>query len=531
MNTTAAEYDTIVVGAGSAGCVIANRLSADPARSVLLIEAGPAEENLYIKMPTAFTHAIRSKRYDWGYMTESEPHINNRITDCPRGRVLGGSSSINAMAFVRGHQCDFDRWASAQGMENWSYQKCLQFFKKLETFSQGADEYRGDSGPVNITAPQYSNPLFEVFVKACEQSGYPWSKDTNGARQEGFGLMEQTIHKGKRVSCANAYLDPIRQRKNLTILSDTLAHRVLFDGTTATGVEISQRGGVQKISAASEVIVCCGAINSPKLLMLSGIGNAEELTRNGIELLVDLPGVGANLQDHIDVDVKNECLQPISTTPYLQPHRKALLGLQWLLTKKGLGATNHFEVAGYINSAPEIEHPNLQLVFIPLLVNHDGKAYNKRHGFQTTISLLRPKSIGKVSLANADPASKPRIQFNYLEQQQDLIDLRAGIRLTREIHQAAAFNSYLGTEVAPGSDQVDDTDIDNFIRDTVKSTYHPSCTCKMGYDPAAVVDAEGRVHGTSRLRVIDASIMPSITSGNLNAPTIMIAEKIVSGMG
>jgi len=519
-------YDYIVVGAGSAGCVLANRLSEDPEISVLLVEAGPEDRSVFLKMPSAFAHAMNSWKYDWNYIGDPEPYLENRQLSCPRGRVLGGSSSINAMCFVRGHRLDFDCWAKATGFKNWSYKNCLPYFKKLETFSGGASEFRGGSGPVSVIAPHFSNPLCEVFAHASSEAGYPWNRDTNGEQQEGFGLMDQMIRDGARESGSTAYLEPVLQRNNLTIACGSTIIRVSMKGKCAQGVELRINGSIQFIRSIRETILCAGSINSPKLLMLSGIGPAQHVNQLDIEMIHDLPGVGKNLQDHINVNVRYESLQPITTTSALKLHRKALIGLQWLATNRGLGATNHFEIAGYIKSKQGLTHPDLQLLFMPLLVDEDGKAPEQDHGFQVALSYLRSNSRGHIKLKSKDPDTPPSIVFNYLEAQQDYTALRAGIEKTREIFNTAAFGSYLGKELAPGESVTDANQFDHFIKNTLRSTKHPCGTCKMGSDTESVVDDQGKVHGVDQLRVVDASIMPHITTGNTNAPTIMLAEKI-----
>lgn len=517
-------YDYVVVGAGSAGCVVANRLTENPDVNVLLLEAGGSDRSLRVTMPSAFTYAMDHTSFDWGLVAEEEPCLDHRVIHHPRGRVLGGSSSINAMGFTRGHPEDFERWAGNE-LPAWSYAHCLPYFKRLEAFSGGASAFRGGEGPLNVMAPSIAHPLNRTFVKACVQAGYTASADTNAYQTEGIGPCDQTVHGGRRMNTSRAYLRPISERKNLTVLTNCFTTRVVFAGRRATGVEFQRSGQLHIATAEKEVILSAGSINSPRLLMLSGVGGADGLRELNIDVIADRPGVGTNLQDHIDVQVKTTCTQPISDTPCLLPHNKVLIGLQWLLFKTGPGATNHFEVGGYIRSRDDLKQPDLMLFFIPMLVKNDGSRLRERHGYQSTAVVCRPKSRGYVKLRSGDPADPPRIFCNYLSEPDDLNLLKDGVERMRDVFAQTAFDPYRGTEIKPGTQ-----DVEAYIRETAKSTHHLSCTCPMGNDEHSVVDGGGRVHETEGLRVVDASVMPTIASAALNATVIMIAEKMADSI-
>jgi len=523
---TQEQYDYIIVGAGSAGCVLANRLGEDEGARVLLLEAGPADHSIFIHMPSAFAYPLANDKYNWFYDTEPEPFMNNRRMHCPRGRVLGGSSSINGMVYIRGHAFDYDAWARMPGLEHWSYAHCLPYFKKSETRLKGGDAYRGDDGPLYVSTAACKNPLYRAFIEAGQQAGYPYTEDMNGYQQEGLGPMDMTVYKGRRWSTAQAYLRPAAKRGNLRVVTRARVTRVLFEGTRATGVEYARGSQLHQAHAAREVILSGGAINSPQLLMLSGIGKAEELRALGIQPRVHLPGVGQNLQDHLEVYVQYASKQPITLYSAMNPLAKLKIGVQWLFAGKGLGATNHFESGGFIRSAAGVVHPDLQYHFLPMAVSYDGSAPATQHGFQAHVGPMRATSRGHITLRSADPKAHPRILFNYMQTEQDRKEMRAGVRLTREIFSQAAFEPFRNGEISPGAKVQTDAEIDAFIRDKAESAFHPSCSCRMGTDPMAVVDGAGRVHGVQNLRVVDASIMPNVVSGNLNAPTIMIAEKI-----
>jgi choline dehydrogenase len=521
------EYDYIIVGAGSAGCVLANRLTEDADCRVLLLEAGPPDASIFIHMPSAFAYPLADDKFNWAYVTEPEPYMDNRRMSCPRGRVIGGSSSINGMVYIRGHALDYDGWADKSGMAHWNYFSCLPYFRKAETRLQGADDYHGGSGPLYVTTPPMRNPLFRAFIEAGQQAGYAYTPDMNGYQQEGLGPMDSTTYRGRRWSTAVAYLRPAMRRPGLKVIDRCLVTRVRFEGTRACGVEYAHAGQLATARARREVIVCGGAINSPQVLMLSGIGDAAALARHGIAAVAHLPGVGSNLQDHIETYVQHACTQPITLYSTQNLLAKARIGIEWLLFHTGLGATNHFEAGGFIRSQAGVRHPDLQYHFLPIAMNYDGSDQVRQHGFQAHVGPMRPTATGQVSLRSADPREKVRVQFNYMSTEGDRREFRDGIKLTREIFAQQAFDPYRGAELSPGLQVRTDAEIDAHIRRKAESAYHNSCTCKMGADndPMAVVDGELRVRGVTGLRVVDASIMPAVVSGNLNAPTIMIAEK------
>jgi len=523
---TADTFDFIIVGAGSAGCVLADRLSADGRNSVLVLEYGGSDRSPFIRMPGALSIPMNTKRYNWRYVSEPEPHLGGRRMACPRGRVLGGSSSINGLVYVRGNPLDFDRW-EAEGAAGWGYRHVLPYFRRAETRREGADEYRGGDGPLATRAGDLANPLYRAFIDAARQAGYPLTPDVNGAQQEGFGKLDMTVKDGVRWSSARAYLHPAMKRANLRVVTHALATSILFEGARATGVAY-ERGGARHVAMARrETILCGGPINSPQLLKLSGVGPASELANLGIPLVRALPGVGENLQDHLEFYFQMASTKAITLYGQTGAFSRGLIGLQWLLRGRGLGATNHFEAGGFIRSRAGVRYPDIQYHFLPLAVSYDGGGLASEHGFQAHVGPLRSKSIGWVRLKSPDAREAPRIQFNYMSEPDDWTEMRACVRLTREIFAQGAFDPYRGREIQPGGAIVSDEAIDAFVRDHVESAYHPSCTCKMGApgDPMAVVDAQTRVIGVEGLRVADSSIMPSITSGNLNAPTIMIGEK------
>jgi choline dehydrogenase len=527
-------YDYIIVGAGSAGCVLANRLSEDPKTSVLLLETGGSDRSIFIQMPTALSIPMNTKKYAWQFETEEEPHLDNRKMHCPRGKVLGGSSSINGMVYVRGHAKDFDEWAE-KGATDWDYSHCLPYFKKSENWALAAEnpetkDYRGTEGPLGVNnGNQMKNPLYQAFVDAGVEAGYMDTPDYNAKQQEGFGPMHMTVKNGVRWSTSNAYLRPALARPNLTVVTHALVHKVLLsvdgDAKKATGIRYERKGKMVDVQANKDVILSAGSIGSPHLLQLSGIGAKETLESAGIECQHNLPGVGENLQDHLEFYFQFKCKQPITLNGKLDLWSKFLIGANWFFFKKGLGATNHFESCGFIRSKAGVEWPDLQYHFLPAAMRYDGRTAFAGHGFQVHIGHNKPLSRGAVKVTSADPKAPPSIRFNYLAEEADKEGFRDCVKLTREIINQPAFDKYRDDEIQPGIQVQTDEEIDAFVRANVESAYHPSCSCKMGTDDMSVVDPQTRVHGIKNLRVVDSSIFPTITNGNLNAPTIMVAER------
>ena len=521
------DFDYIIVGAGSAGCVLANRLTENPKTKVLLVEFGGGDASLFIQMPTALSIPMNMEKYNWGFESEPEPHLGGRRLQCPRGKVLGGSSSINGMVYVRGHACDFDEWESL-GAPGWAYRDCLPYFRKTETCAYGADAYRGDNGPLHTcNGNGMENPLYRAFIAAGTEAGYPSTADNNGVQQEGFGRMDMTVKDGVRWSAANAYLKPARSRANLRVETGALNRRVVLENKKAVGVEFEKDGARHIALAGREVILAAGSVGSPHLLQHSGIGPASVLAEAGIPLVHDLPGVGANLQDHLEVYCQFKCIKPITLNGRLGPIDKFLIGARWFLFRSGLGGTNHFESCAFVRSSAGLKWPDIQFHFLPAVMRYDGDAAFDGHGFQVHVGPNKPQARGWIRARSGDPRGKPRIQFNYLDNESDRQGFRRCVRLTREIIGQPAFDPYRNSEIQPGVDVRSDAEIDAWVRANVESAYHPSCTCKIGADddPMAVLDAECRVRGVGNLRVVDSSIFPSIPNGNLNAPTMMVAEK------
>ncbi|WP_328417091.1 choline dehydrogenase [Streptomyces violaceus] len=523
------QYDFVIVGGGSAGSALANRLSTDPGNRVLVLEAGRPDHpwDVFIHMPAALTYPIGSRFYDWKYESEPEPHMGGRRVYHARGKVLGGSSSINGMIFQRGNPMDYERWAAEPGMKTWDYAHCLPYFRRMENClaADPDDEFRGHDGPLVLERGPGTSPLFEAFLKATEEAGHAPTDDVNGYRQEGFARFDRNVHRGRRLSASKAYLKPVRKRPNLTVRTRTLVTRVLFEGKRAVGVEYRRGRGRPQRVRAREIILCSGAINSPQLLQLSGVGNAAELRALGIDVVHDLPGVGENLQDHLEVYIQYACKRPVSMQPYLAKWRAPFIGLQWLF-RTGPAATNHFEAGGFVRGNEDVPYPNLMFHFLPVAVRYDGSVPAGGHGYQVHVGPMYSDAIGSVKIKSRDPAEHPALRFNYLSTEQDRREWVEAVRVARELLNQPAMAPYNAGEVSPGPSVGTDEEILAWVAKDGETALHPSCTCKMGTDEMAVVDpASMRVHGVEGLRVVDASVMPYITNGNIYAPVMMIAEK------
>ena len=519
-------YDFVIIGGGSAGCALANRLSADPSNSVLVLEAGRKDWrwDVFIHMPAALTYPIGSRFYDWKYESEPEPHMGGRRVYHARGKVLGGSSSINGMIFQRGNPMDYDRWAEAEGMSDWDYAHCLPYFKRMEHRLVGGDEWRGDDGPLRLETGPAANPLFQAWLDAGEQGGWGRTDDVNGFKQEGFAAFDKNMVRGRRLSAARAYLHPVLKRPNLDLVTLAQVDRIVMDGNRAVGVEYRRGRRTHRVDAG-EIISCGGAFNSPQLLQLAGIGDADHLSGLGIDVVQHLPGVGENLQDHLEVYIQYSCTQPVSMQPYLAKWRMPIIGLQWL-ARRGPAATNHFEAGAFVRSNDDVDYPNLMFHFLPIAIRYDGSAPEGGHGYQVHVGPMYSDVRGTVKIRSTDPREHPAVQFNYLSTENDRREWIEAVRTAREILSQPAFDEFNGGEVSPGPSVATDEEILEWVARDAETALHPSCTCKMGVDDMAVVHPDTfRVHGVDGLRVVDASVMPAVSNGNIYAPTMMIAER------
>ena len=518
------KFDYLIVGAGSAGCVVANRLSENINNSVAIFEAGGSSDIWKVKMPLALLYTMHDPKYNWKYYSEPEPYLNNRKVFCPRGKMIGGCSSHNGMVFVRGNRDDYARWENF-GLKDWSYEKVLPYFKKIEKWSEGENQFRGSLGPLPVSLSKNKNPLFKAFIDAAAEAGHKTNIDMNGEEQEGFGMFDTTMHQGERAGVAKYYLNPITNRKNLNILKNSFVEKILFDGKKAIGLQVKIKNKVQKIYANKEVILSGGSINSPQLLMLSGIGDEAQLRDNGINVVHDSKGVGKNLQDHLETYIQQKCKTPNTLYTYTKLIPKILAGMQWFMFKSGPCSQSFLEAGGFAKSSPEKKVANIQFHFFPSFVINHGLKDPDSHGYQLHASPNHPKSRGEISLKSSDPYDYPKILFNYLKEEEDLKQTRECIKVARKILSQPALSEHAGEEVGPGFDSQSDDELNEYIRSKADTAYHPCGTCKMGVDDMSVVDQDLKVKGIENLRVIDASIIPEIPSANLNAPTLMIAEK------
>jgi choline dehydrogenase len=518
------KFDYLIIGAGTAGCVLANRLSENPQNDVAIFEAGGNSDIWKVNMPLALLYTMHDPKYNFKYYSEPEPHLNNRRLFCPRGKMIGGCSAHNGMVYVRGNKEDYRRWASF-GLKDWDYEKVLPYFKKIETWSGGENEYRGGDGILPINQSQNNNPLFKAFLASAEEAGHKINKDMNGEDQEGFGMYDVTIHKGERASASKYYLNPARKKSNLKVFTQSFVEKIIFEGTKAIGIEVNIKGKINKIFANKEIILSGGSINSPQLLMLSGVGPASHIKEKGIEVIKNIPGVGRNLQDHLETYIQQECNTSDTLYKYINKFNMIKAGIQWFLNKSGPCSTSFLEAGGFCKSSPDKEYPNIQFHFFPSFVIDHGKVDPDAHGYQLHASLNQPKSRGNIELNTSNPYDHPKIQFNYLEDEYDLNETVKCIHVAREILKQNSMKPYAGKEIGPGDHAQNEEEIKEYIRSKAETAYHPSCTLKMGVDKMAVVNEKLKVNGLQNLRVADASVMPEITSGNLNAPTLMIAER------
>ena len=518
------KFDYLIIGAGTAGCVLANRLSAKSKNNVAIFEAGKNSDIWKVNMPLAILYTMHDPKYNYKYYSEPEPHLNNRRIFCPRGKMIGGCSAHNGMVYVRGNKNDYERWSSF-GLKEWSYEKVLPFFKKIETWSEGENKYRGGNGILPINQSKNKNPLFKAFLDSAKEAGHKINQDMNGEDQEGFGMYDVTIHKGERASASKYYLNPVRKRENLKVFTESFVEKIIFEGKKAVGIEVKIKGKVEKIYANKEIILSGGSINSPQLLMVSGIGPGEHLKEKGVDVIQDIKGVGKNLQDHLETYIQQECKTSDTLYSYINKFNMLRVGLQWFLNKSGPCSTSFLEAGGFCKSSSDKDYPNIQFHFFPAFVIDHGAVDPDRHGYQLHASLNQPKSRGHIKLNTSNPYDYPKIQFNYLEDEYDLKETIKCIHVARKILAQNSMKPFAGKEIGPGENANTEKEIENYIRSKSETAYHPSCTLKMGTDDMAVVDEKLKIHGLKNIRVADASVMPEITSGNLNAPTLMIAER------